>query len=123
MRNIGRHNQHFTCFNRVRRLSNFDIGGSLGERFRAAMLQVLNNVQNAASQTGRAWALAYDMAEMPTNEIFDYMTSDWKNLVDQGITDDPRYLHHDGKPVLAVKNNSGAIVVVSNAAGFKYRVA
>jgi hypothetical protein len=81
---------------------NFDIGGSLGERFRAAMLQVLNNVQNAASQTGRAWALAYDMAEMPTNEIFDYMTSDWKSLVDQGITDDPRYLHHNGKPVLAL---------------------
>ncbi len=81
---------------------NFDIGGSLGERYRAAMLQVLNNVQNAASQTGRIWALAYDMAEMPTDEILDYMTSDWKNLVDKGITDDPRYLHHNGKPVLAL---------------------
>jgi hypothetical protein len=39
---------------------------------------------------------------MPTERIFDVMTSEWQRLVDSGITKDKRYLHHNGKPVLMV---------------------
>jgi hypothetical protein len=64
--------------------------------------QVMYNVRDAASETGRVWAISYDMSGMPSSDIFSVLTADWKNLVDAGVTEDPRYLHHDGKPVLRV---------------------
>ncbi|MCX5759217.1 MAG: hypothetical protein NTU83_12050, partial [Candidatus Hydrogenedentes bacterium] len=65
-------------------------------------LRVLQDVREAANQTGRVWALAFDMAAMPSEKIFDVMTAEWKHLVDTGIVNDPRYLHHSGKPVLMI---------------------
>ena len=64
--------------------------------------EVLRNVQKAASRTGRIWALAYDVAQMPSDDLFDVMVSDWKKLVDSGVTKHSRYLHHQGKPVLCI---------------------
>lgn len=64
---------------------------------------VLVNVRNAANRTGRTFALMYDLTGEPTNNVFAQMTNDWRYLVDTiHITQDPRYLHHNGKPVLMV---------------------
>ena len=65
--------------------------------------QVLANVRKAAEKSGRVYALSYDLSGAPRDKIFDLLTTDWKRLVDkEKITKDPRYLYHDGKPVLVV---------------------
>lgn len=65
-------------------------------------LDVLHYSQDAASQTGRAWAISYDVAGTPTDKIFDAVVADWKKLVDAKITNDPRYLHQAGLPVVQI---------------------
>ncbi len=65
-------------------------------------LRVLEQVRAAAKATGRVWAVAYDMAAMPSDKVFEAMTNDWKRLVDTGVTNDDRYLHEKGLPVLMV---------------------
>lgn len=79
-----------------------DLPGGPNEARYASRMSVLENVRKAAEQTGRAWALAYDMAGMPSDKIFDTMTREWKTLVDSGITKDRQYLHEGGLPVLMV---------------------
>lgn len=64
---------------------------------------VLDNVRTAAEKTGRTWALCYDLTGMPGDRIVATLTADWKRLTEeQKITQDPRYLHHRGKPVVYV---------------------
>jgi hypothetical protein len=64
---------------------------------------VLQNVRAAASRTGRTFALMYDMTGQSTNTLLAQMTGDWRWLEDNlQLTKDPRYLHHNGKPVLMV---------------------
>ena len=53
--------------------------------------RVLQHVRDAAQQTGRVWAISYDIAAMPTERIYDTLTHDWKKLVDEQVTADPRY--------------------------------
>lgn len=65
-------------------------------------LAVLAHVRRAASETGRVWALSYDIAAMPPALIFDVVTRDWRALVDAGVTADERYVHEGGKPVVEV---------------------
>jgi len=64
--------------------------------------RVLEQVRLAARATGRVWAVAYDMAAMPPDKIVGALTNDWKRLVDAGVTNDKRYLHEKGLPVLMV---------------------
>jgi hypothetical protein len=59
-------------------------------------------VRAAARQTGRAWALSYDVAGLPTDRIFQVLTDDWKREVDERVTEDPRYLHHLGQPAVQI---------------------
>lgn len=62
---------------------------------------VLANVRESAERTGRVYALCYDMSGAAPNRLFDTVTADWKKMVDEKrITQDGRYLHHGGKPVL-----------------------
>lgn len=79
-----------------------DLPGGPNEMRYESRMRVLQNVREAANKTGRVWALAYDMAAMPTDRIYDSMTTEWKHLVDAGIPNDGRYLHEGGKPVLMV---------------------
>ena len=65
-------------------------------------LDVLNNVRSAALQTGRVWAINYDTVAISTDQIFDLLTTDWKKMVDWKVTDDPRYLHEGGAPVVHI---------------------
>lgn len=76
-------------------------GGPVESRY-ASRMRVLDHVRAAAQQTGRAWALAYDIAGMPTDRIVETLTRDWKKLVDAGITRDARYVHEADKPVVEV---------------------
>jgi hypothetical protein len=69
----------------------------------ASSTRVLCYARNAARRTGRVFIVGYDMSGCPEERLFDLITRDWKFLVDQlKLTDDPRYLHQGGKPVLTL---------------------
>jgi hypothetical protein len=76
-------------------------GGTQPERY-PSRLRVLQRVRRAARKTGRVWALAYDIAGMPTDRIFDVLTADWKRMTESGVTKDPRYLHQGKLPVVLI---------------------
>jgi len=65
-------------------------------------MRVLENVRAAANATGRVWAIAFDMAAMPTTAVVESITAEWKRIADAGIPNDERYLHQDGRPVVMV---------------------
>ena len=79
-----------------------DLPGGPSERRYPSRERVLKHVVKAAGNTGRVWALSYDISGMPADRVFDVLTADWKKLVDEGVTADPRYLHSGGKPVVQV---------------------
>ncbi|WOO39670.1 glycoside hydrolase family 71/99-like protein [Rubellicoccus peritrichatus] len=64
---------------------------------------VTSNVQAGANRYGRTWAMMYDLSGLRAGEIEKVVIEDWKRLVDRmKITSDKSYLHHKGKPVVAV---------------------
>lgn len=64
---------------------------------------VTANVQAGTNRYGRTWAMMYDLTGLRAGEIESLVIEDWKRLVDRmKITEDPSYLHHNGKPVVAV---------------------
>jgi hypothetical protein len=64
---------------------------------------VTANVQAGANQYGRTWAMMYDLSGLKPGEIESVLMEDWKRLIDvMKITEDRSYLHHNGKPVVAV---------------------
>lgn len=65
--------------------------------------QVRANVRLSANKSARAFGLYYDLSGTPREKVDDFHVSAWKRLVDaKQITNDGRYLHHDGKPVLFI---------------------
>ena len=65
--------------------------------------RVLGYARHAANRTGRTFAVEYDMSGTPPERAIEEMRKDWHFLVDtMKITEDPRYLHHNGKPVLEI---------------------
>jgi hypothetical protein len=79
-----------------------DLKGGPSQERGASRLRVLGHVREAAKKTGRVWALCYDISGMPPDRVFDVLTADWKKLVEDKATDDPRYLHEGGLPVVQV---------------------
>ncbi len=64
---------------------------------------VLKHVRSSAKKSGRIYAVGYDLSGAPKDQIYDLLVNDWKRLMDQEkITQDDRYLHHNGKPVLFI---------------------
>ncbi len=98
-RTIGRHFEW---------MEKYGLDGALVQRFvpestGADSVRVLGYAAKEAQRTGRVFAVEYDMSGVPTESLFDRITTDWKWLVDEmGITKNPRYLHHNGKPILGV---------------------
>jgi hypothetical protein len=65
--------------------------------------RVLGHVRRSAAKTGRVYAVCYDMTDAPRDRLYDLLVEDWKRLVDADkVTQDERYLHHGGKPVVFV---------------------
>jgi hypothetical protein len=65
--------------------------------------QVAGNVRAGAEKYGRVFAIMYDISGQPENTLVGTLTNDWNFLTrTQQLTDSPRYLHHQGKPVVAV---------------------
>jgi len=63
---------------------------------------VLANCREGANLHGRAYAVMYDLSGLPAGHIEDVM-NDWRALRKKmAITEDAAYLHHHGKPVVAV---------------------
>jgi len=109
--------QVFSSFNRPTVLRHFKwmreygIDGVFVQRFVAEVMRdkgfrqsttVLNYCREGANTYGRAYAVMYDLSGIKKGETKE-LIADWKNLVDRmRIRDDVAYLHHNGKPVVAV---------------------
>lgn len=64
---------------------------------------VTANVQAGANRYGRTWAMMYDLSGLQAGDIEKVVIEDWKQLIDRmKVTQDKAYLHHRGKPVVAV---------------------
>lgn len=64
---------------------------------------VTANIQAGANRYGRTWAMMYDLSGLQAGEVEKVVIEDWKRLVDRmKVTQDKAYLHHRGKPVVAV---------------------
>lgn len=79
-----------------------DLPGEPSANRYASRRRVLGHVATAAEQTGRVWALSFDIAALPTDRIFNALTAEWMRLVDEKITAGPRYLHEGGRPVVQI---------------------
>jgi len=66
------------------------------------VLRIMQNVQAAADATGRTWALEYDTSGADPSNLAANLEQQWKNMVDQGYTSDPHYLHQNGLPVVEI---------------------
>jgi glycoprotein endo-alpha-1,2-mannosidase len=63
---------------------------------------VLDYCKDGANMYGRKYAVMYDLSGLNAGET-SFVISDWKYLVDtKHITTDPNYMHHRGRPVVAV---------------------
>jgi hypothetical protein len=63
---------------------------------------VLEHCREGANRFGRSYAVMYDLSGMNAGQM-GKVIDDWKLLVGKmQITKDPKYLHHNGKPVVAV---------------------
>ena len=63
---------------------------------------VLDHCREGANRFGRTYAVMYDLSGMNAGQMGKVM-DDWKLLVEKmQIIKDPAYLHHNGKPVIAV---------------------
>lgn len=77
------------------------IGGT--KREQATGDVVLRNVMAAAKATGRVFAVEYDISGGNKDTFAQLLKDDWTYLNKQlNITAQPGYLHHNGKPVVAV---------------------
>jgi len=63
---------------------------------------VLNNCREGANLNGRTYAVMYDLSGLSGGQLKE-IVSDWHKLKEtMAITEDPSYLHHNGKPVVGV---------------------
>jgi hypothetical protein len=68
----------------------------------AANNAVLENVRAGARAHGRVYALMYDLSSLAPGQA-DVLIADWQRLQrETGLTSDPNYLRHRGKPLLAL---------------------
>ncbi|MCU0784279.1 MAG: Ig-like domain-containing protein, partial [Verrucomicrobia bacterium] len=74
-------------------------GGNLS----ALRNQVAVNVRVGAETYGRVFAIMYDISGYTNTLLVSKLTNDWLYLVNtQKVTNSSAYLHHNGKPVVAI---------------------
>ncbi len=73
-----------------------------GARLQRHKDRVLDAVRRSSEQEGRVYAVMYDLSGLRSGKV-DRVRQDWQQLMErEKITEDPTYLHHEGKPVVAV---------------------
>jgi hypothetical protein len=74
-------------------------------RHRAAMDSILAAVRSSADETGRLWAVMYDLSGLRPGQTGS-LIEDWKRLeADHGMAEAlraPSYLRHEGRPIVAL---------------------
>jgi hypothetical protein len=71
--------------------------------FFALRNRVAENVQAGAEKYGRTFAMMYDISGQRPETLVSALTNDWSFLTrTQHVTASPRYLRHNGKPVVAI---------------------
>ena len=100
-----------TTFLHFRWMKEYGIDGVFMQRFVVSLKRekgrrnyndILSNALEAAKKYDRAVCVMYDLSGM-TPEDVQILTEDWKSLVsDMKILRNPQYLHHNGKPLVAV---------------------
>lgn len=91
-------------------MKEYGLDGILAQRFVSAIPRrrasgdvLLKNIMAAAKAHGRVFAIEYDVTGSPPDSYLEALQQDWKYLIDElKITSHPNYLHHNGKPVLAI---------------------
>jgi hypothetical protein len=77
-----------------------------GSAARSHRDQVMLHCRKGGNQYKRAWAMMYDLSGLASGADIQKVVNDWKYLVDTfKISKDPAdsaYLHHNGKPVVAI---------------------
>ena len=113
----GRVAQVFSSFKKATVLRHFQwlrdygIDGAMVQRFANGLRDprvlrhnntVLANCREGANRHGRAYALMYDLSGLGANRM-EEVIDDWRTLhTRMKLGDDPAYLHHRGKPLVAV---------------------
>jgi len=113
----GRPAEVFSSFNRQTVIRHFEwmrdygIDGAFVQRFAHGLKSettrrhkdaVLSHARAGANRAGRAFAVMYDLSGLPAEGVTQ-VRDDWRMLRSRmKITEDPAYLHHDGRPVVAV---------------------
>jgi hypothetical protein len=103
-RNAKTVNRHFQW------MKQYGIDGVLVQRFvgeirrkRADGEVVLKNIMNAAKESGRTFAIEYDVSGGNAATFAQTLKDDWMYLVDElKITAHPNYQRHNGKPVVSL---------------------
>jgi len=91
-------------------MKEYGLDGVLVQRFvngvaekRAGGDIVLKNIIAGAAESGRTFAIEYDISGANPQTLAQTLREDWTYLVDElKITAHPNYQHHNGKPVLSV---------------------
>jgi hypothetical protein len=97
-------NRHF------RWMKEYGLDGVLVQRFvgeirrkRADRDVVLKNIMAAAQESGRTFAIEYDISGGNAETFSQTLKDDWAYLVDElKVTSHPNYQRHNGKPVLSL---------------------
>ncbi len=100
-----------TVLRHFRWMRDYGIDGVWMQRFatevsnasgRAHFDAVLNSAREGARKSGRVYGVMFDLSGVKTGGI-DAVIADWKSLFERTLlTRDERYVHHKGKPVVAV---------------------
>ncbi len=78
------------------------VGGARSPDFQRQNNTVLAQCREGANRFGRTYALMYDLSGLGAGRI-DQVMEDWRNLrTRMKLGEDPAYLHHRGKPLVAV---------------------
>jgi len=93
-------------------MKTYGIDGAFVQRFGVSVndkrvsihvARVLENVRKAADHHDRSYAIMYDLSGLHKGQLQSVVMTDWKRLVtEQKVRNDRTYLHHNGKPVVAV---------------------
>jgi hypothetical protein len=90
----------------------YELSGVFLQRFTAGLHNaailgfrdaVARNVRTAAEANGRVFAIMYDISGNARETVVGTVKRDWVRIVDElRLIDSPRYLRHNGRPVLAI---------------------